>query len=107
MFQWIDRVSDDIEDAFGRSGYIMLMGSIGGLLIILLYLLFVILEVDIPEIFNIGALVVVVSWTVGISIILWNRLLQHVWNAFLVVPITWRYMGICIIVAALIFAAAK
>lgn len=107
MLRWIDRVSDDIEEAFGRSGFIMLMGTIGGLLIVLLYLLLVILEVDIPEMFNIGALVVVVSWVVGISIILWNRLLQHVWNAFLQVPITWRYMGICIIIAAFIIAAAS
>lgn len=103
----MDTVSDEIEAVIGRSGLVAILGTLAGLFVIIIYPLLIMADIDIPEIFYLGVYIMLASWGVAVVIVLWNRIVKDAWLSFLRVPLTWRYIGLCIVAAAIIIAVAK
>lgn len=75
----MDAFYESMGDVFGRGMRTMLLGTILGLLFILIYLSLVILNIIIDPIGAIGVLIIGGSLTGGFCMIIWDRLLSHLW----------------------------
>lgn len=70
---------DDLGEAIGRGGRMMLVGTLIGLLLFLIYLLLVIIQIMIDPIGIVGILLIGVSLLGGATLIIWDRFLSNLW----------------------------